>query len=589
MTEQDSGWRRDEAPQHVEQAGANLPPVSPDARGASPSQRPPSSSQPEESPRSPYGSPDQSLSWPPQTGSANVGSGQHAAPDAGYPASPAAGYAAPDRSGYPAPGSTGYPPPGGYGGAAGPGDQPTLQQPANGTTTQADPYQMWSRPGTAPTPVTAPPGGGSQPASGGPYGGGAQSVSGPAGHPTSGAAASGMPGQPGGYPTANYPSQGYPTSGYPGGPDPRGGNPPAGYPGGYYPGGSPTAPRRSRGGLVVLIIVVALVLTVGSGTIGGLIAHQSSNAGGTKIIRESVPDVSRDSVAGIADKVLPSVVDITTDQGEGSGVIMSADGSIVTNNHVVEGATGNTVNVTFSSGKTAKATIVGTDPAGDIAVIKAQGVSGLAAATFGNSDGMRVGDTVLAIGSPLGLQGSVSEGIISALHRTISEGAGDGQGASRSISDALQTDAAINPGNSGGALINLNGEVIGINTAIATSGQSSSGNIGVGFAISSNRVKAAADQLSKGGKVSHPYLGVGLTDGQSGGAVIANVVSGGPADKAGLQKGDVVMQADGQNVADSTALINVIQSHKVGDKVQLTVQRNGAQQTVTVTLGDTPQ
>src|SRR5262249_25518217 len=150
-----------------------------------------------------------------------------------------------------------------------------------------------------------------------------------------------------------------------------------------------------------------------------------------------------------------------------------------------EGAANDQLKVTFSNGKTARATIVGTDPAGDLAVIKAQGVSGLTAAKFGDSDQMRVGDQVLAIGSPLGLQGSVSAGIISALHRTISASSERG-GTARSISDALQTDAAINPGNSGGALVNLAGEVIGINTAIATSGPApgqASGNIGVGFAI----------------------------------------------------------------------------------------------------------
>ena len=221
-------------------------------------------------------------------------------------------------------------------------------------------------------------------------------------------------------------------------------------------------------------------------------------------------------------------------------------------------------------------------------MIKAQGVTGLTAAKFGDSDSMRVGDTVLAIGSPLGLQGSVSEGIVSALHRTIQEGAEQGSGdAGHSISDALQTDAAINPGNSGGALVNLTGEVVGINTAIASTGQQS-GNIGVGFAISSNKVKAAAEQLQKGQKVTHPYLGVQLTDGDSGGALIADVVSSGPADKAGLQKGDLVTKANGQAVGDATALINIIQAGKTGDQLQLTVNRNGSVDTVTVTLGDTP-
>jgi putative serine protease PepD len=338
------------------------------------------------------------------------------------------------------------------------------------------------------------------------------------------------------------------------------------------------------------VLIGALALSLVSGTVGGLIVH---SAGGDQaptqvVTRAAAPQIDRASVAGVAESVLPTVVDITTSVGEGSGVVMSADGAIVTNNHVLEGNSGSTVNVTFSNGKTAKATIVGTDPAGDIAVIKAQNVSGLATGKFGDSDSMRVGDTVLAIGSPLGLQGSVSQGIISALHRTINEGSESGSSGGKSIADALQTDAAINPGNSGGALVNLAGEVIGINTAIATSGGEQSGNIGVGFAISSNRAKSAADQLLKGGKVSHPYMGVQLSDGDDGGAVIADVVSGGPADKAGLQKGDVVKTAGGQNVTDANALIDVVQSHKTGDQVPMTIQRNGNTQQVTVTLGDTP-
>jgi putative serine protease PepD len=348
--------------------------------------------------------------------------------------------------------------------------------------------------------------------------------------------------------------------------------------------------RSGRAGRVVLVLLAALTLSLASGAIGGLIVHSADNdSGGTTVInRQNAPQIDRSSVAGVAEAMLPSVVDITTNEGEGSGVIYKSDGVIVTNNHVIDGANPDQLTVTFSNGKTAKATIVGTDPLGDIAVIKAQGVSGLAAAKFGDSDNMRVGDTVLAIGSPLGLQGSVSQGIISALHRTISESSGQQGGAARSISDALQTDAAINPGNSGGALVNLAGEVIGINTAIATSGDNS-GNIGVGFAISSNRAKAAADTLLKGEKVTHPYLGVKLSDGDAGGAFIADVVPGGPAATAGLQKGDIVIKIDSQTIGDSTALINAVQARKVGDKLTLTVQRNGAEQQLTVTLGDTPQ
>jgi putative serine protease PepD len=190
---------------------------------------------------------------------------------------------------------------------------------------------------------------------------------------------------------------------------------------------------------------------------------------------------------------------------------------------------------------------------------------------------------VLAVGSPLGLQGSVTAGIVSALHRTISSGE---QGA-KSIADAIQTDAAINPGNSGGALVNLAGEVVGINTAILTAGQDSNGNIGVGFAISANRARAAADQLAKGGKVSHPYLGVQLGDGD-GGALIGGIVAAGPADKAGLKTGDLVTKIGSTQINGATDLINAIQAAKVGDQLAMTVKRNGAEQQLTVTLGESP-
>jgi len=331
--------------------------------------------------------------------------------------------------------------------------------------------------------------------------------------------------------------------------------------------------------------VAAVLLALFSGLTGGFVANRFSGATNvTNVTRTNAPAVDRSSVAGVAAKVQPSVVDISTGTGEGSGVIMSADGAILTNNHVVEGARGDQLEVTFADGKTAKATVVGTDPRGDLAVIKAQGVSGLTAATFGNSDDMQVGDTVLALGSPLGLQGSVTLGIVSALHRTISAGSESG-GAQQSIGEAIQTDAAINPGNSGGALVNLNGQVIGINTAIATSGQGASGNIGVGFAIASNKAKSTADQLLNGGKVSHPYLGVSVANGD-GGALLADVVAGGPADKAGLKKGDLVTQINDKKIGDSNALVGAIQSAKAGDQVKITIKRDGAEQQVTATLGD---
>jgi putative serine protease PepD len=203
------------------------------------------------------------------------------------------------------------------------------------------------------------------------------------------------------------------------------------------------------------------------------------------------------SLANVAAAVLPSVVSIETQSAVGSGVIITADGSILTNNHVVATAQGSTVQVTFNTGKTATATIVGTDPSHDLAVIKVSGVSGLAPITFADSGSVKVGDTVLAVGSPLGLDGSVTSGIVSALNRTIEVGAS--ARSATSLTGAIQTDAAINPGNSGGALVNAAGQLIGINTAIASAGSTGeSGSIGVGFAISSNTAKQVAEQLLNG-------------------------------------------------------------------------------------------
>jgi putative serine protease PepD len=298
--------------------------------------------------------------------------------------------------------------------------------------------------------------------------------------------------------------------------------------------------------------------------------------------------LDRSSLSSIASSVQPTVVVVDTGNAEGSGVIISADGYIVTNNHVVSGARGDTVTVTFNSGKRVEARIVGTDAKTDLAVVKAS-ATGLTYATWGDSDAVQVGDTVLAIGSPLGLQGSVTAGIISALHRTITVG-GEQQTQDNSsrttIGDAIQTDAPINPGNSGGALVNMNGQVIGINSAIATSG--STGNIGVGFAISSNRAKAVAEQIIKGGKVSHPYLGISVGDAQNGGAQIQQVTSGSPAAQAGLQAGDVVVKVGSRTISGSEDLIGAVQSSTVGAKLDLTVVRNGSEQTVTATVGEAP-
>ncbi len=233
------------------------------------------------------------------------------------------------------------------------------------------------------------------------------------------------------------------------------------------------------------------------------------------------------SVEQVAAKVMPSVVklQITAGQGmaEGSGIVLSPDGLILTNNHVVapavQGGAGaqpaafdggdSPATVTFSDGRSVPFTVVGTDPIGDLAVVRAQGVSGLTPITIGSSKDVKIGQEVVAIGSPLGLQGTVTKGIVSALNRPVT--AGDGEGSSPVVLDALQTDAAINPGNSGGPLVDMNGDLIGVNSAGASMGSGSSGgSIGLGFAIPSDQAKRIADELISSGTASHGSLGVQL-------------------------------------------------------------------------------
>jgi putative serine protease PepD len=355
------------------------------------------------------------------------------------------------------------------------------------------------------------------------------------------------------------------------------------------------APARSGGaGKVAVAVIAAGVIALGAGGVGGFVGYalhgdnsplQSSS---NSAPHNAAPIIDRGSLASVAAGVQPVVVSVKNNGGEGSGVVISTDGYIITNNHVVAAGRGADVDtVTFNSGKQIQAKVVGTDPKTDIAVLKAD-ATGLTAVSWGNSDDVQVGDTVLAIGSPLGLQGSVTAGIISALHRTITVGDeqspfSQGSG-STTIGDAIQTDAPINPGNSGGALVDTSGKLVGINSAIATSG--SNGNIGVGFAIPANKAKIVADQLIKGGKVSHPFLGVSIGDAQNGGAQIQSVQSGSPAAKAGLQEGDVVTKVNDRSITSSGDLVGAIQSSSVGSQLQLTVVRNGSERTVTVTVGE---
>ncbi|MFC6080565.1 S1C family serine protease [Sphaerisporangium aureirubrum] len=388
---------------------------------------------------------------------------------------------------------------------------------------------------------------------------------------------------------------------------PAGAEPPTVVPPGPPPTGA--LPPRGNFGRKALAGLALAAVAVGGGVAGALVATagDSTPAAVSPIMRPA-SNAAGATVADVARAVQPSVVSITVTaaqgQAEGSGVILSADGLILTNNHVVAGAgQGGQVQVKFTDGKTAAATIVGTDPSTDLAVIRAQNVSGLTKATLGDSDKLNVGDAVLAIGSPLGLEGSVTAGIISALDRTVTVGGAPSQqdpglppgwgrpgqqqqNASTTIGGAIQTDAAINPGNSGGALVDSSGQVVGINSAIATNG--GDGNIGVGFAIPINTARQVADQLIKSGKASHAFLGVNLADatGDVEGAVIGSVQAGGPAEQAGLKEGDLITKIDGTQVGGADTVVGAIRALKPGTKVVLTYERGGSTSTVTVTLAE---
>jgi putative serine protease PepD len=295
------------------------------------------------------------------------------------------------------------------------------------------------------------------------------------------------------------------------------------------------------------------------------------------------------SIASIAEEVSPSVVSLAVqgggEAGTGSGFVIREDGYILTNNHVVEAAAnGGEITVNFSDGRQLPATIVGRDQPYDLAVIKVD-ATGLPTAVLGDSDGVVVGDLAIAIGSPLGLDGTVTAGIVSALNRPVTAG---GQGETSFI-NAIQTDAAINPGNSGGALLNAAGEVIGVNSAIATLGAgpgAQSGSIGLGFAIPINQARRIAEELIDTGTSTKPIIGVRLDMQFAGpGARVASVTAGGPAADAGIQDGDVVTQFNGEPVDDATSLIVDIRSLRPGDTVPIVVERGGSEVELEITLG----
>ncbi|WP_450262691.1 trypsin-like peptidase domain-containing protein [Streptomyces kanamyceticus] len=402
----------------------------------------------------------------------------------------------------------------------------------------------------------------------------------------------------------------YPGAPAPGGPPPRQPYDPWNAPlqqTGALPAEPPEKRRkRARRVVVVGFVLIALV----SGGIGGAIGSYLERNGGVGDITLPQADTeSKDrpkgSVAGIASAALPGVVTLHVSgdsaQGTGTGFVLDSKGHILTNNHVVEPAgTGGEITVTFSGGQTAKAEVIGRDSGYDLAVVKVSGVRGLHPLTLGNSENVQVGDPVVAIGAPFDLENTVTSGIISAKERPITAGGEKGDGSDISYVDALQTDAPINPGNSGGPLVDSKARVVGINSAIRSAddgseqGGGQAGSIGLGFAIPINQGKRVAEELINFGKATHPVIGVTLdTEFTGDGARIADkgkdggpaVNAGGPGDKAGLKPGDVITEVDGNAVHSSDELIIKVRAHRPKDRLQLTVERGGADREVTLVLG----
>jgi putative serine protease PepD len=384
-----------------------------------------------------------------------------------------------------------------------------------------------------------------------------------------------------------------------------------------------TASARRPGGFTAAVLAGALLLG-GAAGVGGAAWYDawqgddttSSSASGPVTSASNAANLPSGSVEKVAATVLPSVVKInvsgSSGSGSGSGIILSADGTILTNNHVVEVAgNGGSITVNFNDGTTAKAKVVGTDSVTDMAVIKAEGVSGLTPATIGRSSELKVGQAVVAIGSPYGLNSTVTSGIVSALNRPVSvstaqeqtpqfPGFGDQQNQQNQQSQAdlsttypaIQTDAAINPGNSGGPLVDMSGRVVGVNSSIRTSDSTSSdsgGSIGLGFSIPIDEVLPIVDQIRNGEHPTHARLAVTVSDVQGSsltqGAQVQSVENNGAAAKAGLQKGDVITKVDDQVIDGSESLVATIRGHRPGDKVTLTYLRGGTSHTATATLG----
>ncbi|MFE6227492.1 S1C family serine protease, partial [Streptomyces sp. NPDC057854] len=371
----------------------------------------------------------------------------------------------------------------------------------------------------------------------------------------------------------------------------------------------PAAPRKRSGGLVAAVLVAALVAGGIGGGIGFWAAEREDGGTASTTVSsgEAPASFKREpgTVAAVAAKALPSVVTIQAksgdsqgDGGTGTGFVYDQQGHIVTNNHVVASAAeGGTLSATFSDGRTYDAEVVGRAEGYDVAVLKLKNPpKGLKPLPLGDSDKVAVGDSTIAIGAPFGLSNTVTTGIISAKNRPVASGDGGG---SNSYMSALQTDASINPGNSGGPLLDASGAVIGINSAIQSTGggfgQSQAGSIGLGFAIPVNQAKTVAEQLIKTGKPVYPVIGAtvnmndrgeGATIAEQGAGGTASVTPDGPAAKAGLRAGDVITGFGGHPIDSGPSLISEIWTHKPGDSVEITYERDGKEAKTTVVLGE---
>ncbi|WP_300599762.1 S1C family serine protease [uncultured Nocardioides sp.] len=389
-------------------------------------------------------------------------------------------------------------------------------------------------------------------------------------------------------------------------------------------------PRRRRGAGLAAAVLATSVLAGGAAGVGGAAAWQewgpeptsatttsSGTASASPVLDAApAPAATDGSVQAAAEAVLPSVVKINVSgsggSGSGSGVVLTEDGQILTNHHVVEVAEeGGTITVDFADGSHARAEILGLDPLTDTALIQAQDVSGLTPASIGSSSALAVGQDVVAIGSPFGLDATVTSGIVSALDRPVDVGT-DSEG-NATVYPAVQTDAAINPGNSGGPLVDLAGRVVGINSSIRTTGSSSpfgqtseGGSIGLGFAIPIDEIMPIVEQMAAGEAPTHARLGISVSDvgvdvgsGDSGsgpgssstegalvvdGAQVRTVGAGSTAGEAGLQEGDIITGIDDRAITSADSLVATIRSYRPGDEVTVTFERDGEEQTTTLVL-----